>query len=255
MNSKPISLLVFDISGEYGHFRKYNTTSSPLTYTIPTRVAVAGMLGAILGIEREVAPGKYPEGVTPVQDLFSKVQCDIGIQLVTPSQKTVLGFNMLMTKKSPKSFYEIQGRTQVAHELVKHPRYRVFVSHQDNTLQEDLADRLRHRRHHFTPYLGLSQFAGSFEYVDTIEARLQENDAGQVCHIATAINMNQFKDHRKIILEPDGHYATETMPVAMTADRVVTEYAEVLIETNAATIQVAPASWVDAMGYGNILFL
>ena len=48
MNSK--ELLIFDIRGEYGHFRKYNTTTSPLTYSIPTRTAIAGILGAILAI-------------------------------------------------------------------------------------------------------------------------------------------------------------------------------------------------------------
>ena len=70
MNSK--ELLIFDIRGEYGHFRKYNTTTSPLTYSIPTRTAIAGILGAILGMEREVRDGVYPEGAVPVQEFFSK---------------------------------------------------------------------------------------------------------------------------------------------------------------------------------------
>ena len=52
MNYKGI--LIFDISSEFGHFRKYNTTTSPLSYSIPTRTAVAGILGAILGMEREI---------------------------------------------------------------------------------------------------------------------------------------------------------------------------------------------------------
>ena len=68
MNSKEV--LIFDIQGEYGHFRKYNTTTSPLTYSIPTSTAIAGILGAILGMEREIRDGVYPEGAVPVQEFF-----------------------------------------------------------------------------------------------------------------------------------------------------------------------------------------
>ncbi|RMG82383.1 MAG: CRISPR-associated protein Cas5, partial [Bacteroidetes bacterium] len=65
---KPHKLLVFDISGEYGHFRKFNTTTSPLTYSFPPLPALAGLLGAILGIERETSPGVFPKGVVPVNE-------------------------------------------------------------------------------------------------------------------------------------------------------------------------------------------
>ena len=65
MNYKEI--LIFDISSEYGHFRKFNTTTSPLTYSIPTRTAVVGIIGAILGLEREISEGKFKEGTEPIQ--------------------------------------------------------------------------------------------------------------------------------------------------------------------------------------------
>ena len=51
MTSK--TAIIFDVYGEYGHFRKFNTTTSPLTYSIPTPSAIFGLLGAVLGIERE----------------------------------------------------------------------------------------------------------------------------------------------------------------------------------------------------------
>ena len=70
-------LLVFDIGSEYGHFRKFNTTTSPLTYSIPTRPAITGLLGAILGIERETSPGKFREGTIPVSEVFAKDNANI----------------------------------------------------------------------------------------------------------------------------------------------------------------------------------
>ena len=80
-------LLIFDIIGEYGHFRKYNTTTSPLTYSIPTRTAIAGMLGAILGMERETSDGHYAEGFEPVQEFFSKEKSGIAVQVMQPVKK------------------------------------------------------------------------------------------------------------------------------------------------------------------------
>ena len=84
---KSHQVLVFDISGEYGHFRKFNTTSSPLTYSIPTHTALAGILGAILGIERESSTGVFPEGVIPVNELFSPDTRNFGIQILNPIKK------------------------------------------------------------------------------------------------------------------------------------------------------------------------
>ena len=45
-------VLVFDIWSEYGHFKKPYTTTSPLTFSIPSRTALTGIIGAILGIEK-----------------------------------------------------------------------------------------------------------------------------------------------------------------------------------------------------------
>ncbi len=120
-------LLIFDIKGEYGHFRKYNTTTSPLTYSIPTRTAIVGILGAILGMEREIRDSQYPEGAEPVQEFFSKEKAGIAVQIINPVKKENIGFNLINTKKS---FYDLTraGRTQVNFELLKFPHYRIYLS-------------------------------------------------------------------------------------------------------------------------------
>ncbi|MEW6070945.1 MAG: CRISPR-associated protein Cas5, partial [Candidatus Thermoplasmatota archaeon] len=42
--------LVFTIKGQFAHWRKWFTTTSPLTYSFPPRTAVIGLIGAILGV-------------------------------------------------------------------------------------------------------------------------------------------------------------------------------------------------------------
>jgi CRISPR-associated protein Cas5h len=151
-------LLVFDIISEYGHFRKFNTTTSPLTYSIPTRPAIVGILGAIVGIEREIAAGKFREGIIPVAELFAKDKAAIAVQLLNPVNKVNVAFNLLDTEKAASSFFNIKQRTQIEFELLKEPSFRIFVNLKDEQLLADLVDRLKENRTHFTPYLGLSQY-------------------------------------------------------------------------------------------------
>ena len=114
---KSLRLLVFEISGEYGHFRKFNTTSSPLTYAIPTRTALIGILGAILGIEREKSSGVFPEGKKPLIEQFARTESRFAVQILNPIKKVNIGFNLLDTGKSHSSFFNIKNRTQIEFEL------------------------------------------------------------------------------------------------------------------------------------------
>src|SRR6266487_1056681 len=134
-------LLVFDITSEYGHFRKFNTTTSPLTYSIPTRPAITGILGAILGVEREISPGKFREGVIPVSEMFAKDNADIGVQLIHPVKKVNIAFNLLDTEKVASSFFNIKQRTQIEFELLKEPSFRFFISLKDEIVFDELLKR------------------------------------------------------------------------------------------------------------------
>jgi len=43
--------VVFDVWSDYAHFRKPYTTTSSLTFTLPPPTAIAGLVGAIMGVE------------------------------------------------------------------------------------------------------------------------------------------------------------------------------------------------------------
>ena len=76
-NSKQVDqVLVFDIWGEYAHFRKYYTTTSPLSYSLPTRTALTGLIGAITGFKKD----EYLKH-------FTKDQAFIAVRLLKPIKK------------------------------------------------------------------------------------------------------------------------------------------------------------------------
>lgn len=249
---KSHKLLVFDISGEYGHFRKFNTTSSPLTYSIPTRSALAGILGAVLGIERETSADVFPEGVTPINELFAPEKASFAIQIVNPINKTNIGFNLLDTGKSASSFFNIKNRTQIEFELLKNPKFRIFFDHTTESIFEELSERIQNVRHHFTPYLGLSQFTALIDWVGEVETDFG-GSTEEYIEIQTAVNLSKLVSEKPIKFE-QSFYSTDTLPMAMRRDRVVTEYAEILIERTGKSILVnTPNYWKTKLG--NILFI
>jgi CRISPR-associated protein Cas5h len=254
MNCKEV--LIFDISSEYGHFRKYNTTTSPLTYSIPPRPAIAGILGAILGIEREIDVGKYPQGVVPVNKLFSKENSDIAVQIINPVKKVNVGINLINTG-SKESFYNLTkaGRTQINFELLKDAKFRIYVAIEDNEIFSELEKRLKNKQHHFTPYLGLAQFTATIEFVDKKELQLQQNDNQVYIDVVTAVNLSQIQADNPVDFDYSAMYSANNMPVEMDEKREVQEYSEILTENNGKPIRAKVEKYYKIENYGNIVFL
>ncbi len=253
MNYKEI--LIFDISSEFGHFRKYNTTTSPLSYSIPTRTAIAGILGAILGMEREVADGVYPDGAISVQEFFSKANSDIAVQILNPVKKENVAINLINTKTS---FYDLTkaGRTQIEFELVKNIKYRIFLALNSNQLVfNELAERIKTKNHHFSPYLGLAQFTATVDFVNVKQAERIENRDENFIEIITAVNLSKTIGEQPVDFDYSAMYSANNMPIEMNRNREVQEFSEVLIEKNGLPVKAKVKDYYKIENYGNILFL
>lgn len=244
-------VLVFDITGEYGHFRKFNTTTSPLTYPIPTRPALAGLIGAVLGVERETSPGVFPPEVIPISELFHPEKMSIAVQILRPVKKAHLAFNLINTKMS---FYDIDTRTQIEFEFLKDPAFRIFFQHTDESVFETLAERISARKYHFTPCLGLAQLAALVELHGVLPCKVVENVLQTPIEIISAINLSQLTT-TNLVHFGTGYYTVDTYPLVLQKDREVSAFAEVLVERKGGTISVQCPIYWEVQGLGNILFL
>lgn len=251
MNNKN-AILAFELTGEYGHFRKFNTTTSPLTYSIPTKTAISGMLGAILGIQREGGDGKVPDETKRLSELFRPDRTRIAIQILNPIKKVSIGFNLLDTGKAASTFFNITNRTQIEFELLKEPKYRIFFNHSDIALQEEISSRIKNVDHHFTPYLGLSQFTASLRWAKEFEWKTASSNEEYVS-IQSAVNVSRLRKNDPILFE-QFYYSSDTMPIYLNKNRIVKEYAEVLIERNGKAIRVNTEEYLITP-FGNALFL
>lgn len=253
MNCKEI--LIFDISSEYGHFRKFNTTTSPLTYSIPTRTAVVGIIGAILGLEREISEGKYRDGIEPIQEKFSKENTDIAIQILKPVKKVNIGFNLVNTKES---FFNIKNRTQIEFELLKDAKFRIYFAMNDKGVFNELAERIKNHKYHFSPYLGLSQFTLIADFVDIINSEEIQNIDNEYIKLNSVVNLSEIYGESPIQFDDSAKYASNRMPIEMDKNRIIQEFSDVLIEKdgdNGKHINVMVEKYYRVGDYGNILFL
>lgn len=135
-----MNVISFDIGGDFALFKKSYTTTSPLTFSFPPRTAILGIIGAIVGIDRTELPSRStPENV------------QVTSQILNPVQKMQMAINHLNTKSNA------HGRTQINHEFIKNPKYRIYVHTEDVDLDEKLNGYLNHGKTHFIPYLGQQQ--------------------------------------------------------------------------------------------------
>lgn len=226
-----MKVLVFDLFGDFAHFRKYYTTTSPLTFSFPPPPTIAGILGAIYGASKE----EYLE-------VFSYEKCKIALRILEPIKKVRLGLNLINTKENRylrlfKAKHH-EPRIQVRTEFVKGPRYRIYVHHTVSEVFQKLTTLIEKHSCFYTVSLGLSELLADFKYVGVFQG--QEVEAYETC-VNTVIPLEKVKP-RGIIIEPNKKYFKEKIPVIMRPDRVVEKYCDVIYEPGGLPIKVLAES-------------
>lgn len=237
--------LVFEVRGEWAHFRKIYTTSSPLSYSIPPRTAIAGMLGAIVGLDKK----NY-------YDSFTKDKARIAIRIITPVKKFRLGINLINTKTA-KWFAQIKDRTQVKQELVKQPCYRIYFTHADRGLYDSVKEFLSLGRCFYTPCLGLSEYIAHLEYLGEYAMVNKTGSEKTVIHSVLPIPQRFPIYLGGEELSGRGEYFKETLPNDFTpgGQREVREFIRVLFERQGRAIVCEPPQYWQVENGENIIFL
>lgn len=214
-------VLIFDLYGDFAHFRKYYTTTSPLTFSIIPPVTLLGVLGAILGLSNE--DNLYIK-------TLNEAETKVGIQLMKPVKKFRMGINLINTKNDywvPRHRTE-GARTQIKYEFLKDVAYRIYVSMDDEELLNRLEYNVSRHKCVYTICLGLSELLADFSYVGVQNFNWQENN-DEFIDIVTAVPMDDVIPGG-IDIYPGKRYLKENMPVKMDANREVTRYSEMLAE-------------------------
>jgi CRISPR-associated protein Cas5h len=226
-------IIAIDVWGDYACYRRGYTTTSPLTYPIPPRTSLAGLISALLGKERD----SYWHLFQPTDALF-------GVQLLSPIRKIRITQNLIDTK-SGLNLQKTKGqRTQIPFEYLKDPRYRIYFWISDSEELEKLRELVSNHKSVYTPYLGLSECVANLEFVGEFTEIHEKASGDDGVDIATVISGENFQ----IKIEPGKKYGKVRIPHTMNAERVVTKFADVLYEENGNPIKIIRGNYYELIG-------
>jgi CRISPR-associated protein Cas5h len=136
-----LSIVSFDLEGDYAAFRDPSVTTNQTVTVIPSKSALIGLLGALLGVKRSHS----------FDCLFSEDYLDllrktaVGIKVRSPAVKCTFFTNHRSLKEAKTKPYKT--------ELLANPKYTVYVKSTDE-VNRALLERLADNRFVFSPMLG-----------------------------------------------------------------------------------------------------
>lgn len=189
-------VIAFDLWGDYAHFRKHYTTTSPLTFSIPPRTTLCGLLAAIIGLDK-----------LDYLNYFSDKDASIGVQLLSNVKKVTLAENLIDTKKAGKLMNQIRQRTQIRFELLKDPKYRIFVNHKTPSIHLKLKEMLQEHKTVYTLCLGLSELIANFKFIGEYNYEIVRD-----CSEVDVLTALPKKNLINLTFIDDYEYLSETLP-------------------------------------------
>lgn len=221
-----MDFLVFDLKGKFAHFRKFYTNSSSLSYSVPPRTTIEGLIAAILGYERD----SYYE-------ILNSEKLNIGLRKLTPTRKIVQSINYVKAT-SISHVIKPKEHTQVPFEIVTSKdnlEYRVYVNHVDEDIMKELEDRLKNNNFYYVPYLGVASFNLSIQFKGRFEGRYKTDD--DFVEISSLVRKSLIKEGG-LDVNIDGILVKEKMPRDFTKDRIVKEIEDYIFEENGKPLRV-----------------
>ena len=247
-----MKILVFDLKSSYAHFRKFYTTSSPLTFSFPPRTALQGIVGAILGYSKD----EYMEKLKNAQ--FS-------LSLIKSIEKIRIPLNFIDTKDAPAIWlgklrvYNLglqpkRGHTQIRLEVVKEASYRVYFFHPASEVMTMLARSIKVHKCTYTPYLGIANFIADFHLIGECEASVIKSN-GVTVEINSVVRLDEHVGEEFLALEEGKIYFKERMPIQLKKDRTPERYGVYLFEPTGKSIKVKVMEYVKVEDMGNIVWI
>lgn len=236
------AFLVFDIKGDWGHFKQPHTTMSMKTFGVPTGTAVIGIISAILGLDKSSYWCSFPAG-----------SYDLAIGLRAPVKCSTIPFKTLKTESS-KHFYNIDSHKLSNMEFIKDCCFRIWFRSTNTELMTSLESLLSTHQSVYSLSLGLAWCLADYEYVGRIE--LLDNQ-----YLSTDSDLTEIHSiipHQEIqALSFDGRHISKcTLPIAMQDNsRVLAKIEPCIFDLNAQPLHASVHHLVSLKNGDNIVLL
>lgn len=234
--SFPDCCLSFTVGGPWGHFRRVEGNVVKQTYRIIPRTTVAGLLAAVLGIDRD---GYY--------DLFGPDVSAVAIEPVSELRTVNMPVNALSTAAGDMQSLNGRGKISVKlpdpthprqqhnYEVLVDPEYRIDVALANEERYRELQGMLESGESHYVPSLGLSEHLATIEYHGefAIEPGPEEPVVAVDSVVPDAVD--------DVVVEPGTRCQVEESPAFMTTDdggRTTTAFTSYTYNSDGDPLQV-----------------
>ena len=205
---------------------------SALSYPVPPRTALLGMIGAVLGLEKDTPQVELRDALIAVsgpvpETHWHKVKLRKDPPTALPRK----------VKRGAKGSSTDERATLIKQEWLFEPRYTVTACLPEEHHAE-FASRVREKRWHYSPCMGLSEMPAQLELVAEGTAMALPSGSDVSC-TSVALKEGAILDGRRTV-EASGHgealaILPQRMPRVVTEDRVFT-HADYLIERSGLPI-------------------
>lgn len=241
-----MKVISFHLKGKMAHFRKFYSNSSALSYFVPPRTTICGILAGLLGLERD----SYYED-------FSIDNCKIAISSCKPLKKTMQKLNYLMIK-SPKDLNGSQEHhSQTPLELVipqnirtEFIDYKIWVHHRDNKIMNKLEEVLDGARSSYYKSNGACMALGTAFNLGWIEfdGVFEAEEISKVSEgvISSSIPVEKINEIKLQQINQSCKLIKEELPLEFDKNRHITQRGlkDVVVNIDSAHIPVSVNSFV-----------
>ncbi|ANE32836.1 CRISPR-associated protein Cas5 [Campylobacter hyointestinalis] len=210
-------IIAFKLTGDYAHFSHPATIYSSLTYPVPPKTTIMGLLGAVIGLD------EYWE----LENLLYSVKINSQIR------KKIFVFNgikfALSTNFNLEEGYQNSSeKKQFYRELLCTPSYTIFLNLEnvEDKFKKKIISSLREHKTAFTPYLGINFCIADFEFV---EIKKCEKVTKSLVEVATFVLQEDF------IFQPDNYdvrLTSSRMACKVEEGRIFKDFKDFVIEIN-----------------------
>lgn len=251
-----LPVLVFDLRAKMAHFRKYYSNSSCLSYFIPPRTTIIGIVAGLLGRPRD----EYYEE-------FSIDNCHIAVSVISPIKKIIQKMNYLHIEDSIKKLgsSSFPSQTPVEFVIPQNIRegcvgYRIWLHHRDPRVMEELQKVFRSERVYLSKgialALGSAQCLGWIENVSFIEGEnvFEETEVFIEStipkNVITVISTEKMKNQTFYLLK-------EEVPLEFNKNRTITQRGkeDMIINLTGSPVPVIVKSYVKLSNSSNICWM
>lgn len=240
-------ILGFEIASDYGHFSHPATIYSSLTYPLPPKTAVMGMLGAIAGL------AKLDEYNQKGYECLNAIKYSIVIKQLKGKQNFCFNGvkNALPSIDIQKGVQNVKQRKQFYRELLVAPAYEIYADLtevDDSSTVNAIKENLGQNRSQYQLYMGVNFCLASLKFINFFETA----ECKQTHDFVDIHSFIRLTDEFRI--EPDKNYTDIRTATTVSKGRIFGGFTDLLVETAGKTIRSIPSEYRSVNGK-NLVFI